>query len=121
MLYEPDPRFAGISKWNYWKLWNFSIEGITSFSIEPLKVATYIGIIIAILAILYAFYMVIQTIISGNPVPSFPSLLVATLISRGSPAHVSRGYGRISWSHLQRSKAEASLSGETMGPVGARA
>ncbi len=121
MLYEPAPRFAGISKWNYWKLWNFSIEGITSFSIEPLKVATYIGIIIAILAILYAFYMVIQTIISGNPVPSFPSLLVATLISRGSPAHVSRGYGRISWSHLQRSKAEASLSGETMGPVGARA
>jgi polyisoprenyl-phosphate glycosyltransferase len=83
MLYEPDPRFAGISKWNYWKLWNFSIEGITSFSIEPLKVATYIGVIVAILAILYAFYMIIQTIIFGNPVPGFPSLLVAILFLGG--------------------------------------
>jgi len=83
MLYEPDPRFAGISKWNYWKLWNFSIEGITSFSIEPLKVATYIGVIIAILAILYAFYIIIQTLIFGNPVPGFPSLLVAILFLGG--------------------------------------
>jgi polyisoprenyl-phosphate glycosyltransferase len=83
MPYEPDLRFAGISKWNYWKLWNFSIEGITSFSIEPLKVATYIGLLVAILAILYGFYMVIQTIIFGNPVPGFPSLLVAILFLGG--------------------------------------
>jgi glycosyltransferase involved in cell wall biosynthesis len=83
MLYEPDLRFAGTSKWNYWQLWNFSLEGITSFSIEPLKVATYIGLLVAILAILYGFYMVIQTMIFGNPVPGFPSLLVAILFFGG--------------------------------------
>jgi glycosyltransferase involved in cell wall biosynthesis len=81
--YEADPRFAGVSKWNYWKLWNFSIEGITSFSIEPLKVATYIGLLVAILAIIYGLYTVIRTIIFGNPVPGFPTLLVAMLFLGG--------------------------------------
>ena len=83
MLYEPDLRFGGVSKWNYWKLWNFSIEGITSFSIGPLKVATYIGLLVAILAITYGIHMIIQTIMFGNPVPGFPSLLVAILFLGG--------------------------------------
>jgi polyisoprenyl-phosphate glycosyltransferase len=55
MLYEPDVRYAGASKWDYWKLWNLSIEGITSFSIGPLKVATYVGLITAILSIFMDF------------------------------------------------------------------
>jgi glycosyltransferase involved in cell wall biosynthesis len=75
MLYEPDIRYAGASKWDYWKLWNLSIEGITSFSIGPLKVATYVGLIVAILSILYGLYMAIRTVILGNPVPGFPSCL----------------------------------------------
>lgn len=83
MLYEPDLRFGGVSKWNYWKLWNFSIEGITSFSIGPLKVATYVGLLVAILAITYGFHMILQTIMFGNPVPGFPSLLVAILFLGG--------------------------------------
>jgi glycosyltransferase involved in cell wall biosynthesis len=83
MLYEPDVRYAGASKWDYWKLWNLSIEGITSFSIGPLKVATYVGLTTAILSILYGFYMTIRTIILGNPVPGFPSLLVAILFLGG--------------------------------------
>ena len=83
MLYEPDVRYAGRSKWDYWKLWNLSIEGITSFSIGPLKVATYVGLIVAILSILYGFYMTIRTVIFGNPVPGFPSLLVAILFLGG--------------------------------------
>jgi polyisoprenyl-phosphate glycosyltransferase len=83
MLYEPDVRYAGASKWDYWKLWNLSIEGITSFSIGPLKVATYLGLIVAILSILYGFYMAIRTVILGNPVPGFPSLLVAILFLGG--------------------------------------
>ena len=83
MPYETDLRFAGVSKWNYWKLWNFSIEGITSFSIGPLKVATYIGLITAILSIVYGLFMVIRTILFGNPVPGFPSLLVAILFLGG--------------------------------------
>jgi glycosyltransferase involved in cell wall biosynthesis len=83
LLYETDLRFAGVSKWNYWKLWNFSIEGITSFSVAPLKVATYVGLLAAILSIVYGFFMVFQTIIYGNPVPGFPSLLVAILFLGG--------------------------------------
>jgi glycosyltransferase involved in cell wall biosynthesis len=83
MLYEPDVRYAGASKWDYWKLWNLSIEGITSFSIGPLKVATYVGLITAILSILYGFYMAIRTVILGNPVPGFPSLLIAILFLGG--------------------------------------
>jgi glycosyltransferase involved in cell wall biosynthesis len=83
LSYEADPRFAGASKWNYWKLWNFSIEGITSFSIGPLKVATYIGLLVAILAIIYGFYTVMRTIIFGNPVPGFPTLLVTILFLGG--------------------------------------
>jgi glycosyltransferase involved in cell wall biosynthesis len=83
MLYEPDVRYAGASKWDYWKLWNLSIEGITSFSIGPLKVATYVGLITAILSILYGFYMAIRTVIFGNPVPGFPSLLIAMLFLGG--------------------------------------
>jgi glycosyltransferase involved in cell wall biosynthesis len=79
MLYEPDVRYAGASKWDYWKLWNLSIEGITSFSIGPLKVVTYVGLVTAILSILYGLYMTIRTIILGNPVPGFPSLLIAIL------------------------------------------
>jgi polyisoprenyl-phosphate glycosyltransferase len=83
LSYEADPRFAGNSKWNYWKLWNFSIEGITSFSIGPLKVATYIGLLVAMLAIIYGVYTVIRTIIFGNPVPGFPTLLVTILFLGG--------------------------------------
>jgi glycosyltransferase involved in cell wall biosynthesis len=83
MLYEPDARFAGVSKWNYWRLWNFSIEGITSFSIAPLKAATYVGIVVAILSIIYGCYITIRTVIFGNPVPGFPSLLVAILFLGG--------------------------------------
>jgi polyisoprenyl-phosphate glycosyltransferase len=83
MPYEPDTRFAGASKWNYWKLWNFSIEGITSFSIGPLKIATYVGLVAAILSILYGFYMVVKTVFFGNPVPGYPSLFVMMLFLGG--------------------------------------
>ena len=48
--YNRDSRYAGVTKWNYWRLWNFAIEGITSFTIAPLKIATYLGIIVAIYA-----------------------------------------------------------------------
>jgi glycosyltransferase involved in cell wall biosynthesis len=83
LRYEVEPRIAGRTNWNYWRLWNFSIEGITSFSIGPLKIATYIGISAAILALIYAFYVVVQTIIFGNPVPGYPTLLVLILFMGG--------------------------------------
>jgi len=77
--YLREARAGGASKWNYWKLWNFALEGITGFSVLPLKVATYLGLGIALLSGLYAVYLVISTLIYGNPVPGYPSLLVAIL------------------------------------------
>ncbi len=83
ILYNRDQRFAGNTKWNYWKLWNFALEGITSFSTKPLKVASYVGLGTATLAFLYALYIALQKIIFGNPVAGYPSLMVAILFLGG--------------------------------------
>lgn len=81
--YERDPRFAGETKWNYWKLWNYALEGITSFTIAPLKVATYLGTAVAVISLLYAIVLVYKTIVHGNPVAGYPSLMVAILFLGG--------------------------------------
>ena len=81
--YERDSRLAGSTKWNYWRLWNFSLEGITSFSIAPLKVATYIGLFTAIIAVVYGTFIIGRTILFGNPVAGYPSLLVIMLFLGG--------------------------------------
>ncbi len=81
--YRRDPRYAGKTKWNYWKLWNFALEGITSFTIIPLKVATYLGLVTAAGAVAYGSFVIIRTLVYGNPVPGYPSLLVAILFLGG--------------------------------------
>ena len=52
--YDRAPRQAGATKWSYWKLWNLALEGITSFTVMPLKIATYLGVLVALLAVVYA-------------------------------------------------------------------
>jgi glycosyltransferase involved in cell wall biosynthesis len=81
--YQRDPRHAGESKWSYWRLWNFAIDGITSFTIAPLKISTYLGLLTAASAFLYGFYMIMETLIIGNPVPGYPSLIVIILFLGG--------------------------------------
>lgn len=81
--YDRAPRAAGETKWNYWKLWNFSLEGITSFTVAPLKVATYFGFGIAVLASCYLAFIVGGTLLHGNPVAGYPSLLAVTLFLGG--------------------------------------
>jgi glycosyltransferase involved in cell wall biosynthesis len=81
--YRRDARFAGDTKWNYWRLWNFALDGITSFSIAPLKVATYLGLSIAAFAFFYALWIVAKTLIWGDPVPGFPTLIVVVLFLGG--------------------------------------
>lgn len=83
VIYDRDPRYAGETKWNYWKLWNFAIEGITGFTTLPLRVATYIGAGTAIFAFCYGIVMIARTIIFGNPVPGYPSLMVVVLFLGG--------------------------------------
>lgn len=81
--YQRDARFAGVTKWNYWKLWNFAIEGITSFSIAPLKISTYAGLLVAALAFIYAMWVIYKTLIFGDPVQGYPSLMVVVLFLGG--------------------------------------
>jgi glycosyltransferase involved in cell wall biosynthesis len=81
--YQRDPRFAGHTKFNYWKLWNFAIEGVTSFSIAPLKIATYMGLLVACGAFLYGVSIVYRTLAYGNPVAGYPSLMVVILFLGG--------------------------------------
>lgn len=77
--YSRPERSAGVSKFNGWKLWNFALEGITSFSSAPLRVWTYIGGTIGAFSILYAVWIVIVRMMFGNPVPGYSSLIAAIL------------------------------------------
>jgi glycosyltransferase involved in cell wall biosynthesis len=81
--YHVAPRFAGRSKWNYWRMWNYALEGITSFSTAPLKIASYIGSVVALVAFLYAGMIVFDTLIYGNPVAGYPTLVVLILFLGG--------------------------------------
>ncbi|ATG92213.1 polyisoprenyl-phosphate glycosyltransferase [Methylomonas koyamae] len=81
--YRRDPRYAGDTKWNYWKLWNFALEGITSFTEVPLKVASYVGGFIAFFAFCYGIYIIVNTLLYGNPVAGYPSLIVTILFLGG--------------------------------------
>ncbi len=83
IYYSRDARAAGETKWNYWNLFNLAVEGITSFSIAPLKIATYAGLGIAFLALLYAVVVVWKTLLYGDPVQGYPSLMVVVLFLGG--------------------------------------
>ena len=81
--YRREPRYAGRSKLSYWKLWNLAIEGLTSFTIAPLKFASYLGAAVALLSFAYAAVIVYKTLVYGNPVSGYPSLMVTILFLGG--------------------------------------
>ena len=81
--YRRDPRFAGTTKWSYWRLWKLALEGITSFTTAPLKLAMYLGFFTALIAFTYATVIVYKTLVFGNPVAGYPSLIVIILFLGG--------------------------------------
>jgi glycosyltransferase involved in cell wall biosynthesis len=81
--YDRRPREAGSTHWNYWRLWNLALEGITSFSDIPLRAATYLGALTAGAAFVYGLFLLIRTMIWGNPVPGYPSLIIVVLFLGG--------------------------------------
>ena len=83
VLYERPNRIQGTTKWNYWKLWNFALDGITSFSLVPLKVWSYLGVVLSLLAFTYGSFLIIRTIILGIDVPGYASLMVTILFIGG--------------------------------------
>ena len=83
VIYERDARFAGESKFNYWRLWNFALEGITSFSTAPLKLATYVGLGTAMLAFAYAVWVFGKALVFGDRVQGYPTLMLVILFLGG--------------------------------------
>jgi len=81
--YDRAPRAAGTTKWNWWKLWNLSLEGITSFTVGPLKIASYLGLGIAFISAAYIAQLLLRTLLFGNPVAGYPSLMAAVLFLGG--------------------------------------
>lgn len=81
--YSRAGRVAGESKFNGWKLWNLAIEGITSFSTFPLRIWSYLGLSVALIAFFYASWMIVDKLVWGNSVPGYPSIMTAILFLGG--------------------------------------
>ena len=80
---ENRKRVAGKTKWNYARLIKYAIEGITSFTVKPLKIATIGGIIISLLSIIFAVEIVMQTLIMGKDIPGYASIITSVLFIGG--------------------------------------
>lgn len=81
--YTRPPRAAGQTKFNYWRLWNFALDGITSQSTVPLRVAGYLGFLVALFAVVYGSFLVLRTLVDGVDVPGYASTIVAVLFLGG--------------------------------------
>jgi glycosyltransferase involved in cell wall biosynthesis len=84
VLYDREARCAGHSKWPMWKLWDLALEGITSFTVAPLKLATYLGLAVAAFAVVFGAQLILRTLIFGNPVAGYPSLMAVILFLGGT-------------------------------------
>ncbi len=78
--FERPARTEGSSTWNYWRLWNFALEGIVSFSTAPLKIWSYLGLLLALGAVLYAAFILLRVFLIGIDVPGYASLIVVMLM-----------------------------------------
>lgn len=83
ILYDRDPRAAGKTKWNYLKLTDFAIDGITSFTTAPLRISTVFGVLVSFAAFIYILYLVIRTIFFGSDVAGYPSTMAVVLFLGG--------------------------------------
>ena len=83
VVFDRGDRIAGESNWNFWSLFNLAIEGITSFTTAPLRFASIAGFIIAVITFLYALYFLTKTLLIGDPVPGFTTLIVVVLFLGG--------------------------------------
>jgi polyisoprenyl-phosphate glycosyltransferase len=81
--YVREQRANGHSKWSYWRLWNFALDGITASTTAPLRIWTYCGILIGAAAFLYAFFIIGRTVVMGRDMPGYASLITAVLFFGG--------------------------------------
>ena len=83
VLFDREPRVAGETKWNYTALVGLAIDGITSFTIMPLRIATFLGFTVSFFSLLYIIYIFLKTLIYGDPVSGYPSLMSVILFLGG--------------------------------------
>ncbi len=81
--YVREQRIAGATAWSYRRLANFAIDGLTSFSIAPLRMASLMGLAVSLLGFLYAIYLIVRTLILGVDVPGYASVMVAIMFLSG--------------------------------------
>lgn len=81
--YERPGRAGGETSWNYWRLWNFALDGITSFTTLPLRVATYVGVISALFAFCLGSWILLKTIIFGVDLPGYASMMLTIVFLGG--------------------------------------
>jgi glycosyltransferase involved in cell wall biosynthesis len=81
--YDRVERETGTTKFNYWKLWTLALDGITSASTVPLRIWSYVGALVALFALGYATFLAVETMIFGNPVPGYASIMVSVLFLGG--------------------------------------
>lgn len=83
VLYHREPRQAGTTKWNYWRLLQLAIEGVTSFSTAPLRLATWVGLFSSLLSFVYGLWVLTKSIVYGDPVRGYPTLMLVILFLGG--------------------------------------
>jgi glycosyltransferase involved in cell wall biosynthesis len=81
--YDRAERETGTTKYNYWKLWTLALDGITSASTVPLRIWSYVGALVALFALAYASFIAIDTMVFGNRVPGYASMMVSMLFLGG--------------------------------------
>jgi len=81
--YDRVERTTGTTKFNYWKLWTLALDGITSASTVPLRIWSYVGAAFAFVALAYAGFIVSRTLLFGNAVPGYASIMVSVLFLGG--------------------------------------
>jgi polyisoprenyl-phosphate glycosyltransferase len=81
--YQPRPRVAGTSSWSLWRLWHFGVDGIVAFTTMPLRIWSYFGILVSLVALLYGSLIIFQTLVHGVDVPGYASLMVVLLFFGG--------------------------------------
>ena len=84
VFYDREPRHAGETSWSYWRLWNLALEGITGFTVVPLKLATYLGLCTAAASGVFGLQIVVRTLLFGTAVPGYPSLMAVILFLGGA-------------------------------------
>jgi polyisoprenyl-phosphate glycosyltransferase len=83
IFYDRPARAAGTGKWPFWRLWNFALEGIFSFTTLPLRIWTYFGLLVALSAMVMMLVVILRTLIMGIDVPGYASIVVMILFFSG--------------------------------------